>query len=161
MAITRIGGANAITGTIPTSVAPGKGKVLQVVQGSKSTQTNVSSTTFTDLGLSATITPSSTSNKILIDVNIAVRRGSGIQNSGAKMKLYKNGSELEQISSGFGFGQGSSEESTGNVGFRYLDTPSTTSSITYSIYGGSSGGNFIYYFIDNGFSTITLKEIEG
>ena len=40
MAITRLGGANAITGTIPTSVAPGQGKVLQVVQGTSSTEFN-------------------------------------------------------------------------------------------------------------------------
>ena len=70
MAITRIGGANAITGTIPTSVAPGAAKVLQVVSTTKTDVFSLSGTTTkTDVtGLSVSITPSSTSNKILLSV---------------------------------------------------------------------------------------------
>jgi hypothetical protein len=79
MAITRLGGANAITGTIPTSVAPGKGKVLQVVQTGTRYYQTFGSTSFTDMETSSgvtfesAITPSTTSNKILIIPNINVR----------------------------------------------------------------------------------------
>ena len=41
----------------------------QVVQGSTTTATNIASTSFSDTGLSASITPSSTSSKILVTVN--------------------------------------------------------------------------------------------
>jgi len=64
MALTRLG-TNAIT-TLPAGVG---GKVLQVVFGSSSTRVSSSSSTYADVGLSASITPSSTSNKILIIVN--------------------------------------------------------------------------------------------
>ena len=57
MAITRLGGANAITGTIPTSVAPGQGKVLQVVSTSNTTETTSTSTSWVDTALTVNITP--------------------------------------------------------------------------------------------------------
>ncbi len=79
MAITRLGGANAITGIIPvtnggtgaSSFSPGK--VLQVVQTTKidhfSTTNNYAS--LTDVtGLSVSITPSSSSNKVFVMVQI-------------------------------------------------------------------------------------------
>ena len=68
MAITRLGGASAITGTIPTSVAPGKGKILQTVHTEIETYPSRSAgKTYADIsGLNLTITPNSTSNKILI-----------------------------------------------------------------------------------------------
>ena len=44
----------------------GFGKIGQVIQGSKTAQFETSSTSFVDGGLSATITPSTTSSKILI-----------------------------------------------------------------------------------------------
>ena len=82
MAITRLGGANAITGTLPaanindtsigniTALPAGVGgKVLQVVHSSTSTSASTSATTLIDTGLSGTITPSSTSSKILVIVN--------------------------------------------------------------------------------------------
>src|SRR6056300_1760673 len=45
------------------------GKVLQVVQGEYATEISVNTTSLTDTGLSASITPSSSSNKILIIVD--------------------------------------------------------------------------------------------
>ncbi len=95
MAITRLGGANAITGTIPTSVggtgstaatlpaslinntsignvtalpaAITTGKVLQVVQDEYPTEQSTTSTSYVDIGgLSVSITPSSTSSKIFV-----------------------------------------------------------------------------------------------
>ena len=79
MAITRLGGANAITGTIPTSVAPGQGKVLQVTdQVMISTPQTISTDTYTDLtGATLNITPTSTSNKILLQSNNGLPPGLG------------------------------------------------------------------------------------
>jgi len=75
MAITRLGGANAISGTLPAaninSTSLGNvdvGKVLQVVSAETNTETT-HSTSFADTTLTASITPASTSNKILILVD--------------------------------------------------------------------------------------------
>ena len=100
MAITRLGGANAITGTIPTSVAPGKGKVLQVVSNGTRYYQTFGSTSFTDMETSSgvtfesAITPSTTSNKIFIMPNINVRAyDSNANESRYKIKAqYKVGS---------------------------------------------------------------------
>jgi len=63
MAITRLGGANAITGTIPNSVLAA-GNVIQVVNteftGTESTTVLASGGNFADSSLTATLTPSST-----------------------------------------------------------------------------------------------------
>jgi hypothetical protein len=66
-------GASGDTITIPSGAtltnsgtATGFGKVLQVVTATYSTQATTSSTTFADSGLTASITPSSASNKVLV-----------------------------------------------------------------------------------------------
>ena len=51
-------------------ITPGGGKILQVVNATYSTQTTSSSSTYADTGLSASITPSSSSSKVLVIVQI-------------------------------------------------------------------------------------------
>ena len=62
MALSKIDGTNLITG-LPA------GSVLQVAQSSLTSEVSTSSASFVTSGLSATLTPSSTSNKILILLN--------------------------------------------------------------------------------------------
>ena len=71
------GGANRVLtlpdvdGTVATTTTAGK--ILQVVQSTKTNTQSIQSQTFTDVtGLSATITPSSTSSKILVTFNISI-----------------------------------------------------------------------------------------
>ena len=64
MALSKIDGTNLIEGTVPSTVAPGAGKVLQVVQGTTSQETDTSSSSYVTTGLSVNITPSSTSSNI-------------------------------------------------------------------------------------------------
>ena len=159
MAITRLGGANAITGTIPTSVAPGKGKVLQVVNSKIATEVTSSSTTLADTGLTATITPSSTSSKILISIheNSPVK----LDNSDMEIKLFRGTTELSRIT-GFTLYTGTSLQLYGQtVSTSYLDTPSTTSSTTYKTQFRRPDGSGTVRLRYPGESTITLMEIQG
>ena len=55
---------NQLSGMTDASMP--SGSVLQLIQGTYSTTTTLNTTTYTDSGLSATITPSSTSSKILV-----------------------------------------------------------------------------------------------
>ena len=137
MAITRLGGANAITGTIPTSVAPGQGKVLQVVSTTKLDTFSVSATGIVAVtGFSLSITPSSTSNKIFITSNFCGRQG----DYGGGWLLYRDGSSVATPSSigsrtgTHSSGYDSVNEATANFSLSYLDFPSSTSSLTYAIY---------------------------
>ena len=138
------------------------GKLLQVVQGTYNTQTNITSTTLQTLGLSASITPSSTSNKIKVTLTLPIRRGSGASNSGAQVQLTRGGSGIANVKYNFGYQQGASEEFDASVSFCYLDSPSTTSSITYGVKGRTTHSSVpIYYFIDSDMGTLILEEIAG
>jgi len=63
---------NGTSGDISASSLTGvdTGKILQVVTGIKTDTASTTSTTMSDTGLSASITPASTSNKILVSVTL-------------------------------------------------------------------------------------------
>jgi hypothetical protein len=131
-----------VSGGVPTWSTPagGGGKVLQVVQGTSSTATSIASTTFTDSGLSATITPSSSSSKVLALVMQEYQALRAYQYSGMSGRLmrgatevfvsYKSGDNLVQI----GTSSASADNSIqGYLPMHYLDSPATTSATTYKV----------------------------
>ena len=86
-----------MTRAVNTALA-GAGGVLQVVNATYATQTSSSSSTFADTGSTASITPSSVSNKILVFVNV-----SGIRkltnNTWCELRLLKNSTVLFNMES--------------------------------------------------------------
>lgn len=119
------------------AAAAGGGKVLQVVQGTSSTSTAVSSTTFTDSGLSVSITPSASSSKVLILVSQNCYIARNANGASAGMQLVRGSTQIYNAS-----GSGTTglylEVGNSNAGYliwnfslNYLDSPSTTSSTTY------------------------------
>ena len=164
-------------GTITNSGSmSGFGKVLQVVQTHKSDTFTSTSTSFADItGLSASITPSSASNKILVLVHIS---GVGVPGTTQVFcQLNRDGSAI-----GVGDAAGNRTQTSGSTmlvndsnsiatnAFNYLDSPSTTSSITYKIqmkvsastgYINRSLGDTDSAGRPRGTSSITLMEIEG
>ena len=145
MAITRLGGANAISGTLPAaninSTSLGNvdvGKILQVKYTSANTEQSINNVQNTDItGLSVTITPSSSSSKFLITANVQAQltdnSGFGIQfiktvdgsatnifTEPAKTTFYINSSDT-----GIDF--------RNRKTIQYLDSPSTTSEIVYKV----------------------------
>ena len=141
------------------------GKVLQVVQGTElGSETTISSTSFADTGISASITPSSTSSKILISVTFHVSaRDSDGTLCYVETQLLRNSSSIYKAGRGQGYDQyyeiggASSVDIWSMAYFDYLDSPSTTSSITYKVQGRNVSGN---YFRTNA-GHINLKEISG
>ena len=111
------------------------GHVVQVVQGTYSTETLSTSTSYTDTGLQATITPTATSSKIMIFVSLS---NSGVlNNAGADGRghfgIDRSGSTLyESHCRAYDYGN------SGVIMFApfemsYLDSPSTTSATTYKL----------------------------
>ena len=139
------------------------GKVLQVVNATYGTATNSSSSTYSDLGLSASITPSSTSNKVLVTVHL-----SGCQkNNNALLgtRLLRGSTTIYTIDNMSLYTNTTDQNAIGSVSTSYLDTPSTTSATTYKIQFRSVDNNS-YVYINNDFSggsnsNITLMEIAG
>jgi hypothetical protein len=155
-----------VTGGVPVWATPaGGGKLLQVVFASTGTYTTSTSTTFADTTLTATITPSSVSSKILVLVSQnGVTKSSGDNNTTVKIKLLRGASDILLITDMDGY-TGTSNTSTQSSSASYLDSPATTSATTYKTqFASGVAGQNVYvqnYIGANGNtkSTITLMEI--
>ena len=144
---------SAIT-ALPTGVG---GKVLQAVTATDGTGLSSSSTSYVDTGLSASITPSSSSNKVLVLVSMGVFGADAAGSAGAAHKLLRDSTDLVIHSSNGAHGM-SGYIYTAGTSFTYLDSPSSTSSLTYKVQFKSNGGeNFVTH---NGSTAVmTLLEV--
>ena len=160
-------GASGDTITIPSGAtitnsgtATGFGKVLQVVQASDSTQTDTSSATYTDI-VTASITPSSASNKILF---VAHANGlqSGTPGAFGRVRVSHSGGTTIVAGTAVNIGLGGATEvGVGSASISYLDTPATTSAVTYKIQFACpyTPGGVVRINVGSSMSTITLMEI--
>ena len=135
------------------------GHVLQVVTGSTATAATSTTSTYADTGLSATITPTSSSNKILVIVNQQGCQKYG-SNTGLGLKLFRGSTELVKFEGQFGINQGTNDFNAGGNGVTHLDSPSTTSATTYKTqFNNRSAAGTVGVQADSATSTITLMEI--
>ena len=137
----------------------GAGKVLQVVQGTTSTQVTSSTNTYVTTGLTATITPSSTSSKVLC---IVQQNGAGKEstNTYVLLRLYRGASSIHQIEAYGAFDNTTGINYVGTIGTTYLDSPATVAATTYTTYvasGANSG--LVSVQANSGTSTMILMEI--
>ena len=133
----------------------GAGQVLQVVNTTYATQTTITSTSYTDTGLTASITPKLSTSTILIIATVQ-----GIDGSSSNFPLgiaLRNGS---QIGSEF-FGAAGYNNNYASAQFNYKDSPATTSAITYKIQFKSQTGGQVVVQNNSSQSGITLMEIAG
>jgi len=140
--------------------ASGFGKVLQVLTATDSTQRTTSSSSFVTASntLSVSITPSSVSNKVFIVCNSSYgQTGTGEQGIAT---IYRDSTNL-----GPSMGLMNSVSSSGNIqtpgSMSFLDSPNTTSSITYQAYFKTGGGGSLQINKNGTQGTITVFEIAG
>jgi len=105
------------------------GKVVQIVYASHTTQASTSSNAFTDTGLTATITPTSASNKIIVVVTQNGVTKTGV--TGVGLKLLRGATDIASIGYAIGYDGGSGENQINSASFVYQDSPATTSATTY------------------------------
>ena len=124
------------------------GKVLQAVTATSTSATFAYNTTFIDSGLSASITPSATSSKILVFVtqHFIVRRSSS--SFGGSITLYRGSTKLTNDINGsdpykihMNITGASYVEQQNDFNTTYLDSPNTTSATTYKTMIGAAYGN--------------------
>ena len=134
------------------------GNVLQVVNATYGTNASSSSSTFADTGLTATITPSSASSKILIFV---YQNGVGKTNNHyVKLRLLRGATEIIAFENEGGWTNSTAVNRIGSVGTCYLDFPNTTSATTYKTqFASADNGATVYVQAGSATSTITLMEI--
>lgn len=158
-----------VTVTLPAATATlltnkTAGTVLQVVNATYGTYTITTSSSYVDTGLTASITPTSASSKILCLVNLGgVSRA--VANGSVGFQLVRNSTSIIEFERFAGYNAGGSgENGVGSCSTSYLDSPATTSSTTYKVQfvaiGASSSARINNYFSSYaGISTITLLEI--
>ena len=148
------------TGVAPTfQTAAGGGKVLQVVQSTDNSKATTTSSTLVDSGLSAAITPSATSSKVLCFLSCPMAEtGGGSTDSGTIMGLIRTTTELSRV---LQYTNGSSATYT-TATINYLDSPSTTSATTYKAQFAAYGGGTAEFPTGNSnqyTATLILMEI--
>jgi hypothetical protein len=135
--------SSTATGLKWAAPAGGGGKVLQVVQATYSTATTIASQTYTDTGLSVSITPSSASSKVLLLVSQMIYWYREADEAGSAIRLMRDSTA---ILDNFGvrgnffhrFLTNGTEELVEHAtqgSLVYLDSPATTSAITYKTQG--------------------------
>jgi hypothetical protein len=158
--------ADSSTATGLAWAAPsGGGKVLQVIYGSTSTAVNVVGPTATDSTLSATITPSAATSKVLILTAQYIFQQRNTD-QGLQVYLKRNGTTVFDPNNGAEllYIIGTSVNSLGmktNAAITYLDSPNSTSALTYATwFNGTYGSPALANAQLNGTtSTIILMEI--
>jgi len=158
--ITSVSGAS-LTGTqnIPKATLP-TGSVLQVVNGASSSQISTTSTSFTTTGLTASITPTSATSKVLIVVGLGDVSSENQTSNGVTIRLLRGASQI-----GANFSQQwcynpTNVHSINSGSFNYLDSPATTSSTTYTVQFRAQGaGPTVAVMRDSTQGSITLMEI--
>ena len=156
------------------------GAVLQVVSVNKTDAFSTSSQSFVDIaGLTLSITPTSTSSKIVVDVDYT---GSCLGHASIRLVRDSTPIYIGTGATGIQINVGMQFASNGTLNHAYqlskgtmktLDSPSTTSAVTYKVQGAvPHHASYILYcnrihqnennkFIGYGASSITLTEIAG
>lgn len=138
----------------------GGGKILQVISATTTTETTVTGTSYADSGLSASITPSLNTSKILILIsqNISVYDTSATNATVMNMRLYRDATLL-LTNYGIG-GLGNEDQLWGQYAASYLDSPATTSALTYKTQIASTNANVAARAQDGSrLSSIILLEV--
>jgi len=150
---------NSLSSVTSLPAAISTGKVLQVVTATHSTQESTSSTSFVASSLTASITPSSSSNKVLIMV-------SGTQNTSGNSSecittIYRGSSTNLGSSYGISYAYSGAGSSHSGISMNVLDSPSTTSATSYTMYFRATEAHSQTVQNAGAKSTIILLEIAG
>ena len=173
MAVTTIPTAGIADDAVTIAKASGFGKIGQVVYAQTTTQSQSTSTSYATTGFSASITPTSTSSKILVDFNIhyQIFGNAADTNFGGNFKIVRTVSSTDtDVFSEANPTPRLNNAYTGNAylhssyNLTELDEPSTTSACTYTIHSrvrdnGATTNNRISLSQDDAISTVKLIEV--
>jgi hypothetical protein len=141
---------------------PDLGKILQVVAATTTTPVAVTSDTYTDIGLSVTITPRDANSKILLLAAFEVfvkETGGGA--CGAHTKLLRGATLVQQR---YYTPYIKNTGLTATVSYAVLDTPATASAITYKLQGvvaDYTSGMSAKFMADNSSGSLIALEVAG
>jgi hypothetical protein len=150
-----------VSGGVPTWATPagGGGKVLQVISATTSTEVDNSTSTYSDTGLTANITPSATSSKVLVIITIPVMKTGENANNQVGLRLFRGATTLTTWAES-GLKTDTAIRNTALFGINYVDSPSSTSALTYKLQFNNTNNTARSRICSGGdLATITLMEI--
>jgi len=160
LAIGSTGNVLTVAGGVPTWAAPtGGGKVLQVVSATYAVETDNSTTTYADTGLTATITPTSASSKILVMMSNTFGKNTQNANNALNVRIMRGATEILQNKQ-LNF-TGTAIWSISQWAMSYVDSPETTSATTYKLQfrQWDNNGPLIRAQNDGSLASVVLMEI--
>jgi hypothetical protein len=122
-----------VSAGVPAWATPAGGKVLQVVNATYNTEVDSSSNTFIDTGLTASITPSASTSKILVHVSqpyLLRFTGSYAELTG-NFNIMRGATQIQLCPVGIRANTTSELNFISTWSYSYYDSPATTSSTTY------------------------------
>ena len=147
---------------IPSWATPASGgKVLQVVMGTTATGVSNSTGTAATTGLTASITPTLNTSKVLVIASqMGCRKSDANSANGLVMSLFRDASSILSYSGSLLY-TATALQGNGAVTISYLDSPATTSSTTYTTKFANQAGSAASVSVqaNNETSTIILLEI--
>ena len=137
------------------------GGVIQVRYGFTTTIVDSNTNSYIDSGITASITPTRSDSKVLVMTSI-----SGVQkntnNTYLKARLVRDSTEIALLDDGAGYTDAAGYNLVGSVSTNCVDSPATTSSVTYKVQFKSAGNvATVRVQTNNSLSTIVLMEIAG
>jgi len=163
--------ASKLTGALPaisgasltgfTDAQMPAGSVLQVVTATNTNTANsgfllaTNSTSYSAAALAAAITPSSSSSKIMVFISTTHHRGDT-----TSFTIYRGSTNLGGSTYGM-LRLSGAQAYWMPIGLTHLDSPSTTSAVTYTLYARAESGTFYIGGDGDMKSNITLMEIAG
>ena len=145
MSKTQIATGGIADSAVTASKATGFGKIGQVLSVTIGSEQSTTSDSYSDVsGLSLAITPSATSSKIMVQTLIHAdgRNGSGTSTNN-RIKLFRDSTELEQRNIlQLNIGNGNPDKIAANCYHSFLDSPSSTSALTFKYQFSADGGTF-------------------
>jgi len=148
----------AVSGTVLTTTSPKAGNVLQVVQNSTVSQESTNSGSFVATSITASITPTSASSKILVLISVNASNQNNSRAWGGA--IYRNSTNVSD--SGILYTSGGGDIWASLI-LQHLDSPATTSSTSYTLYQRVvTGSGAVFVGWGSPFKNIiTLMEIAG
>lgn len=137
------------------------GQIIQTVQGTTTTMTSNSTTTYADTSLTVTITPQYATSKILLFVNqTGITKNSGNANNSVRIKLLKNGTDVRTIALDMGYTGTAIYNGGLHASTIHQETAGVTTAITYKTQFANAAATAAVYVQDNStMSTITAIEV--
>ena len=145
-----------------TSIDGSVGKIAQVLQSQANSPTTVSTTSYSSIGLSQAITCSATSSKVLIMGYVKFSLSTSNADRGFGLRIRRDTTAIQtstHLYDAYGKSTNSDFWDGDRFPFMYIDSPSSTSAITYSVRVGTWNSHSVGFNNDSAYSQIQCWEI--